>query len=78
MNDRPINVAPRLRAHERVVVHVDGISARWLGALALLSATCWLIIVLAREHDHGFVAAEWDPDGRLGLLFSVLCCVCVI
>ena len=44
MNDRPINVAPRLRAHERVVVHVDGISARWLGALALLSATCWLII----------------------------------
>ena len=78
MNDRPISVAPQLRARQRVVVHVDGIAARWLGALALLSATCWLIVVLAREPDHGFVASEWDPDGRLVWSLTVFAGVALI
>lgn len=78
MHDRPISVAPRLRARERVVVHVDGIPARWLGALALLSATCWLIILLARAPEHGFIASEWDPDGRLAWSLTVFAGVALI
>jgi lysylphosphatidylglycerol synthetase-like protein (DUF2156 family) len=78
VNDRPISVAPRLRARERVVVHGNGIAARWLGALALLSATCWLIILLAREPDHGFIASEWDPDGRLAWSLTVFAGVALI
>ena len=37
MSDSRVNFAPRLRARERVVVHVDSPAARWIGALAVLS-----------------------------------------
>ena len=46
VNESPVNVAPRLRARERVVVHVDSPAARWIGALAVLSLFCWLILLL--------------------------------
>jgi len=67
-------VAPRLRARERVVVHVDSLAARWVGALALLIATCWLIALLARSHDH----ANWQPDGRLAWSLTILAAVALI
>ena len=37
-----------LRKHERVVVDVHSPAARWIGALALLGAACWLMKVIAR------------------------------
>lgn len=44
MNEPPVEVVHRLPARERVVVHVDSPRARWIGALALLSMVCWLVI----------------------------------
>ena len=64
----------RLRARERVVVHVDSVGARWIGALALLCAACWLIVILARHHHH----PEWHCAGRLGWSLTVLAAVALI
>ncbi|EHB44965.1 hypothetical protein MycrhDRAFT_6642 [Mycolicibacterium rhodesiae JS60] len=44
MTDPPVQVALRLRARERVVVHVDTRAARWAGALGLLIAASWLAV----------------------------------
>ena len=40
-------LAPKVRGRERVVVHVDSPAARWIGALALLSAVFWLVTQLS-------------------------------
>jgi lysylphosphatidylglycerol synthetase-like protein (DUF2156 family) len=69
-----VGVVPRLRAHERIVVHGDSRIARWIGASALLCATCWLIVILARHHDH----PEWHYADRLGWSLSVLVAVALI
>ena len=37
--------ATGLRARERVVVHVDSTAARWISALAVLSLSCWLLLL---------------------------------
>lgn len=74
MNGPPVEVLPRLRARERVVVHVDSLAARCFGALALLSAACWLIAVLARHHHN----PEWHYAGRLGWSLTVLAAVTFI
>jgi lysylphosphatidylglycerol synthetase-like protein (DUF2156 family) len=37
--------ATGLRARERVVVHVDSTAARWISALAVLSLSCWLLVL---------------------------------
>jgi len=50
VNGSPAHVAAEPRGRERVVVHVDSLAARWIGALALLCAACWLIEILARHH----------------------------
>jgi lysylphosphatidylglycerol synthetase-like protein (DUF2156 family) len=66
-----VGVVPRLRAHERIVIHGDSRLARWIGAFALLCSTCWLIVILARHHVH----PEWHYAGRLGWSLSVLIAV---
>jgi hypothetical protein len=48
----PVQVATRLRARERVVVHVDSPAVRWTGTLALLIAASWLVALLARSHGQ--------------------------
>jgi lysylphosphatidylglycerol synthetase-like protein (DUF2156 family) len=68
-----LNFAPRLRARERVVVHVDSPAARWIGALAVLSLFCWLIILLTREHDR-----DWQAAGRLAWSLTLLTAVALI
>jgi lysylphosphatidylglycerol synthetase-like protein (DUF2156 family) len=47
VDDSSIGIAPEVRASQRVVVHVNSSAARWVGALALLSAACWLMKVIA-------------------------------
>ncbi|OMC38394.1 phosphatidylglycerol lysyltransferase domain-containing protein [Mycobacterium sp. IS-1264] len=74
MNGPPVEVLPRLRARERVVVHVDSLATRCFGALALLSAACWLIAILARHHHN----PEWHYAGRLGWSLTVLAAVTFI
>ncbi|BBY61180.1 bifunctional lysylphosphatidylglycerol flippase/synthetase MprF [Mycolicibacterium sarraceniae] len=44
MTEPPLQEALRLRARERVVVHVDSPTARWVGALAFLIAASWLAV----------------------------------
>ncbi len=73
MNEPPVNFAPRLRARERVVVHVDSPAARWVGALAVLSLFCWLIMLLARDHDR-----DWQAAGRLAWSLTILTAVALI
>jgi lysylphosphatidylglycerol synthetase-like protein (DUF2156 family) len=67
VHESSIGIAPRLHASERVVVHVNTRVARWVGALALLSAACWLMKVIA----HG-------PSGRLEWSLTVLAAVALI
>ena len=74
MNESPVNFAPRLRARERVVVHVDSPAARWIGALAVLSLFCWLIVSLARDRHH----PDWQPDGRLAWSLTIFTAVALI
>jgi lysylphosphatidylglycerol synthetase-like protein (DUF2156 family) len=71
--NEPVKTAPRLRARERVVVHVDSPAARWIGALAVLSLFCWLILLLAREHDR-----DWQAAGRLAWSLTILTAVALI
>ena len=69
-----MEVFPRLRARERVVVHVDSPAARWIGALAVLSLFCWLMILLARDRHH----ADWAAEGRLAWSLTILAAVALI
>lgn len=74
MNEQPVRVATKVRARERVVFQVDTVAARWIGALALLSAACWLIALLVREHQH----ANWGATGRLAWSLTILAAVALI
>lgn len=74
VNRPPVDVAAKVRARERVVVHVDSLVARWLGALALLSAACWLITILHRHHDQ----PQWHYASRLVWSLTVLAAVTFI
>lgn len=74
MDESSIGVAPRVRASERVVVRVNSPAARWIGALALLSAACWLIAVIARGHDD----TGWHATARLEWSLTVLAAVALI
>jgi lysylphosphatidylglycerol synthetase-like protein (DUF2156 family) len=73
VSESRVNFAPRLRARERVVVHVDSPAARWIGALAVLSLFCWLVVLLARDHDR-----DWQAAGRLAWSLTVLTAVALI
>jgi lysylphosphatidylglycerol synthetase-like protein (DUF2156 family) len=74
VNGPPVDVIPRLRARERVVVHVDSLAARLLAALGLVCAACWLVAILARHHNN----PEWHYSGRLGWSLTVLAAVALI
>ncbi len=74
MNESSIGVAPAVRASERVVVHVNSPAARWIGALVLFSAACWLITAIARGHDQ----AGWHATGRLEWSLTVLAAVALV
>lgn len=59
------------RARERVVISVDSLAARLIGALALFCAACWLVLILAR-HLH---QPEWHYSNRLAWSLTVLAAV---
>jgi lysylphosphatidylglycerol synthetase-like protein (DUF2156 family) len=67
VHESSIGIAPRVRASDRVVVHVNSPAARWIGALALLTAAGWLLKVIAR-----------GPTGRLEWSLTVLAAVALI
>jgi len=71
--NEPVKLAPRLRARERVVAHVDSPTARWIGALAVLSLFCWLIVLLTHDHDR-----NWQAAGRLAWSLTILTAVALI
>ena len=73
MTEPPVKVA-KVRARERVVVNVDSLAARRIGALAVLSVFCWLIVLLARDHHH----ADWHDAGRLAWSLTILAAVALI
>jgi lysylphosphatidylglycerol synthetase-like protein (DUF2156 family) len=56
------------------VVHVDSVAARWIGAVALVCAACWLVLILARHHLH----PGWQPAGRLAWSLTILAAVALI
>ncbi|MGD1174336.1 bifunctional lysylphosphatidylglycerol flippase/synthetase MprF [Mycobacterium seoulense] len=66
-----VDVSAKARARERVVVSVDSRAARLIGALALLSATCWLAEILVRHHDQ----PAWHYTDRLAWSLTVLVAV---
>jgi len=73
VSESHVHLAPGLRARERVVVQVDSPAARWIGALAVLSLFCWLIVLLARDHDR-----DWQAAGRLAWSLTLLSAVALI
>ncbi|ODR08428.1 hypothetical protein BHQ21_06380 [Mycobacterium sherrisii] len=74
MKSPSVDLLPKLRARERVVVHVDSLAARCLGAFALLSATCWLVLILARHRDQ----PQWHYADRLDWSLTVLAAAALI
>jgi lysylphosphatidylglycerol synthetase-like protein (DUF2156 family) len=74
VHESSIDIAPGVRASERVVVHVNSPAARWVGALALFSAACWLVTAIIRGHDH----AGWHATGRVEWSLTVLAAVALI
>ncbi|OBF54637.1 hypothetical protein A5756_13990 [Mycobacterium sp. 852002-53434_SCH5985345] len=66
-----VDVSAKGRARERVVVSVDSRAARLIGALALLSATCWLAEILVRHHHQ----PAWHYTDRLAWSLTVLVAV---
>src|SRR5271169_1978329 len=69
----PENLA-KACARGRVVVTVDTPTARWGGALAVLSTFCWLMVFVARNHRH----PNWHPDGQLAWSLTILAAVALI
>lgn len=74
MRELSVHAAPRLRAGERVVVHADSPTARWVGALALLCAACWLIAVIAADDGH----VNRQAAGGLGWSLAILAAAALI
>ncbi|OBF71668.1 hypothetical protein A5750_19540 [Mycobacterium sp. 852002-51613_SCH5001154] len=66
-----VDVSAKARARERVVVSVHSRAARLIGALALLSATCWLAEILVRHHHQ----PAWHYTDRLAWSLTVLVAV---
>ena len=66
-----VDVSAKPRVRERVVVSVDSRAARLIGALALLSAACWLGEILVRHHHQ----PSWHYTDRLAWSLTVLIAV---
>jgi lysylphosphatidylglycerol synthetase-like protein (DUF2156 family) len=73
VDESSVSVAPKSRAGERVVVHVDSTAARLLGAVALLSAACWLIAIVVHNRRH----ADWEAS-RLEWSLTLLAVVALV
>jgi lysylphosphatidylglycerol synthetase-like protein (DUF2156 family) len=73
VKESSIGVAPAVRSGERAV-YVNSPAARWISALVLLSAACWLIPAIARGHDQ----AGWHATGRLEWSLTVLAAVAFV
>ncbi|HUO41032.1 MAG TPA: hypothetical protein VMU34_25730, partial [Mycobacterium sp.] len=69
----PVKVS-KVRARERIVVSVDSPAARWIGALAVSSVFCWLVVVLASDHHYH----HWHAGGRLAWSLTILAAVALI
>lgn len=74
MNEPLTGLVPRSLVRERVVLQAESLAARWIGVVALLGATCWLIALLARHHHH----PQWHSSGRLGWSVTILAGVTLI
>jgi lysylphosphatidylglycerol synthetase-like protein (DUF2156 family) len=74
VDESSIRVVPEVHATERVVVRVNSKAARWIGALALFSAACWLITAIARGYNH----AGWHATGRLEWSLTVLAALALV
>lgn len=74
MAESPVQAEHRVRARERVVVHVDTLAARWVGAVSLLIAASWLTVLVVRSYHH----ANWHADGRLAWSLTILAAVAFI
>lgn len=66
-----VDVSAKTRGRERVVVSVDSRAARLIGALALFSATCWLVEIVARHYHQ----PAWHYTDRLAWSLTVLVAV---
>ena len=67
---------PSLTIHgDRRAVRVagSGLAARWIGALAVLSMFCCLVMLVARDHHH-----NWHAGGRLAWLWTIFAAVALI
>ena len=73
MTESSLGVAPGVRSGERAI-HVNSPAARWMGALTLLGAACWLIAAVAHGHDR----AGWHATGRLEWSLTVLAAVALV
>ncbi|MGZ4578563.1 MAG: bifunctional lysylphosphatidylglycerol flippase/synthetase MprF [Mycobacterium sp.] len=71
MSGSSVDVSAKARARERVVVSVDSRAARLIGALALFSAACWLVEIVARHHQQ----PAWHYTDRLAWSLTVLVAV---
>ncbi len=71
MSGPSVDVSAKARARERVVVSVDSRAARLIGALALFSAACWLVEIVARHHHQ----PTWPYADRLAWSLTVLVAV---
>jgi lysylphosphatidylglycerol synthetase-like protein (DUF2156 family) len=74
VNEPPGHVASRLRARERVVVHVHSPAARWISALAVLSVFGWLVLVVLLDHRY----PDWQAADRLRWALTILAGVAFI
>jgi lysylphosphatidylglycerol synthetase-like protein (DUF2156 family) len=74
VNGPSVATAAKPRARERVVVHVDSLAARWIGASALFCAAAWLAVILARHHHN----PAWHYADRLGWSLAILGAVAFI
>ncbi|KAA1247249.1 hypothetical protein F0Q45_22630, partial [Mycobacterium simiae] len=74
MKNSLVDAVSSVRARERVVVHVDSLTARFVGALAVFCAACWLIALLTRNYRH----ESWQAAGRLSWSLTILAAVALI
>ena len=75
MNQPQVDSAATQRTRERVCVsETIPLTNRWIGAVAVLGAACWAIVLLARRHHH----PGWHDSGRLGWSLAILAAVALI
>jgi lysylphosphatidylglycerol synthetase-like protein (DUF2156 family) len=61
-------------ARQRIVVSVGSPPARWIGALAVVTVFCWIVVLLAQDHRH----ASGHDAARLEWSLTVLAAVVLI